>query len=224
MAVKRGYKQSSLHLRSRIDARLATLRNKQRGPGEQWLRERYIGRGLDCTQIAAELRKDPKTIWSWLRHYGIPTRPRGDFSRLLQHGRSPGFKLSDAHKDALRRVRQADGRKPYLKNGVHWLKLPGAVPGNWKGGITPERQAFYATDEWKAACKTVWARAGAKCERCSIHHNTAKSRGTFHVHHIVSFMVRALRAEPSNLALLCASCHRFVHSKRNINREFLPCP
>lgn len=30
-----------------------------------------------------------------------------------------------------------------------------------------------------------------------------------------------LRAVPSNLALLCRPCHLWVHSRQNVNREFL---
>lgn len=43
-----------------------------------------------------------------------------------------------------------------------------------------------------------------------------------HIHHIVSFAVKGLRAEVTNLALLCVACHRYVHSKRNVDREYLP--
>jgi hypothetical protein len=57
----------------------------------------------------------------------------------------------------------------------------------WKGGITPERQQFYSTEEWSDAVKGVWKRDNAICQNCKKHHNTTKSRGTFHIHHIVSF-------------------------------------
>ena len=30
-----------------------------------------------------------------------------------------------------------------------------------------------------------------------------------------------LRTNPDNLALLCMDCHLFVHSKKNVNREFM---
>jgi len=108
-----------------------------------------------------------------------------------------------------------------MKDGKHWLRHDGAVHPNWKGGITPERQAFYATEAWREAVKIVWARARAKCERCGVHHSTMARRGTFHVHHIVGFACAALRAQPENLALLCKPCHLFVHSKKNVHREFI---
>jgi predicted HNH restriction endonuclease len=115
-----------------------------------------------------------------------------------------------------------DGRVPYLKNGVHWLKgRPSSDHPTWKGGITPERQSFYSSREWKTACVAVWKRADAKCERCKKDHRILGNRGTFHVHHIVSFRVKRLRSKVSNLAILCAACHRFVHSKKNKKKEFL---
>jgi hypothetical protein len=197
------------------------LATKPKPVSEAWLREHYEAKRLDCVVIGRMLGKDPKTIWSWMRHYGIPTRPRGDATRLPKNGRATGFKLSQAHKDILRAARLRDGRKPYLKNGKHWLQLPGAVHPNWRGGVTPERQAFYCSADWKAACVAVWHRADAKCERCGVNHREPGRRGSFHVHHIVSFQVRELRAEPTNLALLCAPCHRFVHGKVNVGREFL---
>lgn len=189
--------------------------------GADWLHSHYVLLGMDCVQIGGLLGKDPKTIWTWMRHYGVPTRPRGSNTDHLPKGRPPGFKLSEKHKDALRLARAKDGRLPFLKDGKHWLYHDGAVHPNWKGGCTPERQAFYASQEWREACKEVWHRADARCERCGKHHNTAEARGTFHVHHIVSFMVRETRAVVSNLALLCAPCHRFVHSPKNTRKDFL---
>jgi thymidylate synthase (FAD) len=91
----------------------------------------------------------------------------------------------------------------------------------WKGGLTPERQALYASPEWVDAVKMVWARDNATCQKCGAHHNTAKSRGTFHIHHIVSFMVRELRADVDNLVLLCRDCHHWVHSKSNESKLFI---
>lgn len=112
---------------------------------------------------------------------------------------------------------------PYLlADGSHAMKgRTGANHPSWKGGVTPERQAFYASPEWREACCAVWHRADAQCERCTADHRDHSQRGSFHVHHIVSFAVRELRASVSNLALLCRDCHLFVHSKKNVTGEFL---
>jgi len=90
---------------------------------------------------------------------------------------------------------------------------------NWKGGITPERQAFYQSAEWKRACRIVWSRDTATCQKCKIKH--LYGMRSYHVHHIVSFEVGELRAEPNNLVLLCRNCHNWVHSKENTEKEFL---
>lgn len=186
-----------------------------------WLFAHYTLLGMDCVQIGGLVKRDPKTVWSWMKAAGVKTRPRGHNVGQLPQGRPSGFTLSDSHKQRLREARAADGRMPHMKDGKHWLHHEGAVHPNWKGGITPDRQALYLTAEWVTAVKIVWARDDAKCQRCGSHHNTAQKRGTFHVHHIVGFKAVALRAEPSNLALLCSTCHRFVHSRKNIDKSFI---
>ena len=42
-----------------------------------------------------------------------------------------------------------------------------------------------------------------------------------HVHHVIGFANKEIRADANNLVLLCVKCHRFVHSKKNINGEFI---
>ena len=223
----RGYVQTDAHVLARIAARLATLAAKPKPVSKDWLVSHYALLGIDCVQIGGMVGKDPKTIWSWMKHYGIETRPRGsDKRQWFSKGHASPFagrKHSEETKEAIRRARLADGRVPYLlKNGEHAMRgRTGDKHPGWKGGRTPERQAFYASTEWKEACKSVWTRANALCERCGTDHRAEGMRGTFHVHHIVSFQVRELRATVSNLALLCDKCHRFVHSKRNTTREFL---
>lgn len=78
------------------------------------------------------------------------------------------------------------------------------------------------SDEWKESVKAVWARSDAKCERCGKDHRTIDRKiESFDIHHIISFQVREYRTIISNLVLLCEPCHYFVHSRKNVNREFL---
>lgn len=227
MAVAPGYRQTEKHVRRRIDARLATLAAKPRPVSRNWLTQEYIDKGRNCVDIGAELGKDPKTIWSWLRFYEIPTRPRGADSAANrfqkgQPGAFAGRRHTEASKALIRQARLADGGVPYLKDGVHWLAgKGGAEHPSWKGGITPERQAFYVTAEWCEAVKAVWARANARCERCGLDYRMARGEQQFHIHHVESFAVRDLRAVVSNLRLLCVGCHRFVHSRRNVGHDLL---
>ncbi len=85
---------------------------------------------------------------------------------------------------------------------------------NWKNGCTPDRQSFYVSEEWKKVCRLVYARDNARCVKCG-------SKENLHVHHIVSFSVKEKRADVDNLVLLCEKCHRFVHSKKNTEKEFI---
>lgn len=188
----------------------------------EWLEDHYVNQKLDCVQIGRIVSRDPKSVWNWLQDFKIPTRTRGSNWQQLPSGRAPGFKLTDEHKARLKAISKADGRVPYLVDGKHWLKgKRGEEVPSWRGGLTPERQAVYSSQEWIEAVKVVWSRDNATCQHCHKHHNTTENRGTFHVHHIVSFMVRELRCAPSNLVLLCAKCHRFVHGARNKTKKFL---
>lgn len=216
--------QTAEHLAKRMASKAATLRARPKPFAKEWLVAKYIDEGLDCVQIGAIACRDPKSIWSWLKYYEIQTRPRG-----VNHAQLPkdgsvwlGRHHSENTKQTMREIALADGRMPFKKeNGPPMKGKRGAEVPGWKGGITPERQAFYATDEWREVVKKVWARANAKCERCGTHHNTAVRRGTFHIHHIESFMVSELRAAVRNLALLCKVCHLFVHSNANTTGEYI---
>ena len=90
----------------------------------------------------------------------------------------------------------------------------GELNQNWRGGCTPERQSVYVSQEWKSAVSFIYKRDNATCQRCGM-------KGKLHVHHIVSFAEEEYRVDPDNLVLLCVKCHRFVHSKKNIEREFI---
>ncbi len=200
--------------------------SKQHPVSNEWLREKYVVEGLDCVQIGRLVERDAKSVWNWLKSAGIPTRRRGSDKRQHfikgQKNLFEGRKHTEETKQKMREIALADGRVPFDPAIGSYMKgRKGASTPSWKGGITPERQAFYLTREWKEAVKEVWKRAGAKCERCGVEHNTSERRGTFDIHHIVSFENRTLRAVVSNLALLCELCHMFVHSKKNVSREFL---
>lgn len=198
-------------------------------PDSSALRVLYIDQGLGCPEIGRIVGRDASTVHGWLIAAGIPTRGRGtDPRQHFRKGEDPrsfaGTKHSAGSIEKIRAATLADGRVPYLRGGQHWLA--GAPPEenpNWAGGATPERQAFYRTPAWKAAVRAVWARADACCQRCGLDWRTVDSETTptFHVHHVVSFQIRATRAQPAFLFLLCRPCHLFVHSNANVTREFL---
>jgi hypothetical protein len=227
MAQLKGYKQSREHILKRMESKAITISKAEKPFKKEWLWEKYITEKLDCVKIGIIVHRDPKTIWSWLKYYDIPTRHRGGLTspNCFKKGQVNLF-LGKHHteetKKRLRQIALKDGRVPYNpKIGSYMKGRKGPLSTNWKGGITPERQSFYQSQEWRNSVKLVWARAEAKCERCGIHHNTSKSRGTFHIHHIISFMVKEQRTNINNLILLCKNCHRYVHSNKNENKELI---
>lgn len=198
----------------------------QKEKTKEWLFTEYVIKKRTCNDIGKELGKDPKTIWQWLKNNGIPTRPRGGESSSGSFKKGVNLWLGKKHKqetkEKIRQARIKDGHVPYLKNGEHWLKsVSQEKHPNYKGGLTPERQSFYSSEIWSDVVKQVWKRDNAICQNCGKHHNTEKNRGNFHIHHIVSFQVKELRAELSNLVLLCKDCHIWVHSKKNIEKQFI---
>ncbi|MEN9589050.1 MAG: hypothetical protein RLZZ481_836 [Pseudomonadota bacterium] len=195
-------------------------------PSKDWLEAEYTHSRRTCNDIAKQLGVDPKTVWAWMKSYGLETRKRGGASSpgSFKKGDSiwTGKTHSESTKQKIRDARLKDGHVPYLKNGVHWMKGKSKEDHPmWKGGVTPERQEVYSSFEWVDAVKKVWSRDGATCQKCGAKHNTETNRGTFHIHHIVSFAVKELRTEPNNLILLCKPCHIWVHSNQNTQKLFI---
>jgi len=160
-----------------------------------WLVRNYVDLERSTGDIAAEFGTTDGAILFWLRKHDIPRRS-----------------ISGAR--AVKRWGASGADNPM------WNKR-GELNPRWIGGVTPERQAFYTSDEWKRACSAVWKRDGARCRRCSLHRSEQPDM-PFHIHHIVSFADANLRADPTNLVLLCEPCHHFVHSRANTAGEFLP--
>lgn len=204
----------------------AAFQRTQRPVTEEWLRVKYLDEQLDCTQIAKIVNRNSKRVWEWLVDCGIETRKRGYASSAtwVRKGSTSMFK-GRKHTEKTRRllseISKADGRVPFNKKIGPPLKgKRGAEVPTWKGGITPQRQAFYSSNEWKSAVRKVWIRDAATCQRCGIKKTDNKSLD-FDIHHIVGFACVELRATLSNLVLLCEPCHYWVHSSANINGLFI---
>lgn len=194
---------------------------------KEWLIEHYVNQKLDTTQIAHIVNRDPKSVWNWLKDFGIPTRPRGGFTspNCFKKGQKNLFEGRKHTKETKRRMSEMakkEGRVPFDPEIGSYMKgRKGENTPGWKGGITPIRQSVYSSIEWIEAVKIVWKRDKAICQRCNKKHNTRGNRGTFHIHHIISFEIKKHRTDPNNLLLLCKKCHLWIHSKKNINHEYI---
>lgn len=162
---------------------------------KEWLYNEYVVKERSLGEIAADFNVTEPAIRFWARKHGIPTRTTSE-ARSIKYWGLPGE-----------------------KNGMHGRY--GDKSPNWKGGVSPERQALYSSEEWSKAVSFVWKRDAAMCQRCGVHRSSGEE---FHIHHKVSFSVKEKRAKHENLVLLCKECHNFVHSKKNVNKEFLDDP
>ena len=160
----------------------------------EWLYNEYVIGGLSSSEIASDFGCHPNNILHFLHKHNIERRDVAE-AREIKHWGACG--------------------KDNPMFGRHGNQNP-----NWKGGITPERQALYASSEWAEAVSQVWQRDNATCQRCGKYAH-GKGNNSYHIHHIVSFEVEQLRAEPGNLILLCRDCHNWVHSKDNADKDFI---
>jgi hypothetical protein len=208
----------------------------------------YVVDGLGTYQISQIVGRDPKRVYEWLRDYGIPIREREwDVTPGTKpyHGK---VWLRREYLEKQRSAKEIAGLYGVTENNILFFLAKFGIPRrqmdeirlikywgasgqsnpmygrrgaenpNWKGGMTPERQAFYQSEVWKQVSQRVWKRDKANCQRCGVH---ADGVIEMHIHHVISFAVEELRVNPLNLVLLCRDCHNFVHSTANTAREFL---
>ena len=222
----------------------------QKPVGKDWLYQKYVVEGLSTYQIGSIVNRDPKRVWEWLRGYDIKTRtqPGGEghgrpkpfwdkdwLCREYLEKQKSAKEIADGfgcgennvlyflhkHNIPVRSASEVRAIKYWglrgAQNGMYGVR--GVDHPNWLGGFTPARQALYSSIEWASASLAVWARDCSTCRRCGDRYSLDKP--TFHIHHIVNFSVEQFRADVNNLVLLCVKCHRWVHSKNNIDGEFI---
>ena len=184
-----------------------------------WLYQKYIIEGLSTYQIGEIVGRNPKNVYNKLKDFGIPTRTRAEvitknsWWAIGREHAGKGKKRSDETKAKISTAR-TDKKYPNLageNNGMFGKRSP-----NWKGGVTPERQALYSSENWKEIVKSIFERDGYICRRCG------KKSGHLHTHHIKSWAECAEgRTDIDNLITVCKRCHLWIHSKKNTNRDFI---
>ena len=168
--------------------------------------------------LKGEHWREPKPFWErdWLHHeYVDLQRSAAQIAAQFGLGDSAIEYWLKKHGIPARSPSEANCIRPKHDNRGSRNPMYGKRPASWKGGVTPERQSVYASSEWKTAAKTVWRRDRGHCRRCG------KRRARMNIHHLITFAVREVRVEIGNLTLLCVDCHRWVHSRKNVRREFL---
>ena len=162
---------------------------------KEWLFIEYVTKMKSAERIAQEHGCTPSNILYFIKKFGITTRT------MKQIRSDKYWGLSGE------------------QNGMYGRR--GEDNPNWLGGITPDRQIFYTSSEWREAVKVVWKRDKAACSRCGAHKSDS---GCMHIHHITTFAVEDMRSQLDNLILVCKKCHNWIHSKKNIYGHFIAHP
>lgn len=192
----------------------------------EWLYQKYVVEGLSTYDIAKIVDRDPKRVYEKLRDFEIPTRPRGhnlaNGDSYMMNPDNPNPFKGKRHTEETRQImsEKASVPKPWLRgkrNGMYGAT--GENNPNYKDGSSPERQRLYAMGKGKAFLRAILKRDGYTCQRCGAAHEGGRS---LHVHHIKPWAGNeSLRFDQTNVIVLCKPCHSWVHSKANVNLDYL---
>jgi len=168
---------------------------RQRKPhwDREWLHEQYTALGRSTGDLAAECGCTDANLLYWLKRHGIDRRSIAQ-ARALKHWGVSG-EYNPMH------GRTGDANPRYVD------------------GSRPERQRLYAQGHGKAFIRGVLKSDGYRCRRCASAKTAPKS---LHVHHIKTWAGNpTFRFAVDNAVTLCRACHSWVHSRANVEREFL---
>ncbi len=158
-----------------------------------WLEREYSEKGRSASEIAAVAGCNENNILFWLQKHSIHRRAISQV-RALKH-----WGLSGAANPMFRKF--------------------GRLNPNYVDGRTPERQRQYGRSKGKEFLRAVFARDKDRCVRCGACRAGPRS---LHAHHIKPWdAAPKLRFDLANAVTLCRGCHRWVHSKKNVAREYL---
>lgn len=160
---------------------------------KDWLYDQYVVKKRSTGEIAMEMNVTDSAVIFYLKKHGIERRNVSEARAIKKWGVS--------------------GEDNPMFGKV------GPLNPNYVDGSSPERQSMYAQSFWKQLIKSIFLRDGYKCQRCFC---DPSRKNKLNAHHLASWAGNPLlRFIESNLITLCHKCHQWVHSKRNVNKEFL---
>jgi thymidylate synthase (FAD) len=160
-----------------------------------WLEDLYHRQGLSQGEIGALAGASPHTIRTWVRKHRLQ-KPMGSWTI----GRVPWNKGTT--------YRGGWSHKPETR-ALFSLQKRGARNPQWRGGITTElqRRRIDACEQYRSF---VLDRDHYTCRLC----RQRRGANNLQVHHVLPVGARPdLVDDPTNMAALCAACHRTVNGR-----------
>lgn len=169
---------------------------KRREPKPYWRKDwlqREYSKGRSAAEIAKEFGCIENNVLYFLAKHGIPRRSMSEIRKRKKWG---------LHGEANGMFGRCGCRNP-----------------RWIDGSSPERNRMYARSFWKDLIRAIYERDDYKCARCGAPHS---GKNRLHAHHVKPWAGNPnARFDLRNIITLCAACHTWVHSKRNVAREYL---
>lgn len=160
---------------------------------KEWLVREYVTNQRSTGEIAKQIGTTDANVLYWMKKHDIARRDVSG-ARAVKHWGMPG-------------------------SSNPMFERTGESNPNFIDGNSPERQRMYAQGIGRAFVQAVLHRDKNRCRRCGKGKSGAKS---LHVHHIIPWAKnRSLRFDMSNALVLCNICHGWVHSRKNINKDYL---
>jgi thymidylate synthase (FAD) len=162
----------------------------------EWLRARWVDRGMSASQIAAEAGASTHAIRAWLRNHGLTNHPQHPYVSPFYRGHTPW------NRGRTYRL----GPRPITATRLASIRAARSGPASnfWKGGISSDREGI---GRWTTQiAHAIHERNHWTCQLCH------RKDVVFHAHHIVPVWADlSLARDPSNLTTLCDACHKEVH-------------
>lgn len=74
---------------------------------------------------------------------------------------------------------------------------------------------YWLTPKWLSIREDIIKEQGNKCKKCSKDVVIAR-----HIHHLITANISTFRYDKNNLIMVCEDCHKWIHSKKNKNKEY----
>lgn len=160
---------------------------------------------LDDKNIPIDTRGLYCIIQRWITYY-----ENGHISKeFIREKCNVGINKFDRMWDELKKLGVLKQYRIPTKNGfVYKYNL-----NNHVDGIIKKNKINYN----QALTKKIKKKFNYTCQRCG----EIEKNKPFHAHHIIPRNTQKYVNDENNLVLLCPSCHKWVHSKLNINKEYI---